>query len=280
MKSRTLKASLAALVCITAFSSFAKAGDEEAKVIVSCGAKSDDAASFAGCVLADLTVNELTKLGTDQFYGCNNDIRKLLYSIGVGSKCSEKSQPPVPPAVSLTIVRVTQICSGYLAVWSNKSVYLSPNGLNLGGGGNTELVYDGTSLTSQRILALVPYQCGVIQAFDGGGIYYSPNGKGLGSNLVYNGGQKVLFMVPFRGGILTRFDGKGIYFSKTEKSLGGGDGSELVYNGNQRLLRMVVVGGNVYSKFDGGGCYLSPDGRNLGGSGLTLLLAKCPDWLS
>ena len=63
-----------------------------------------------------------------------------------------------------------------ITAFSGKGIYKSPDGNNLGGGGNTTRVYNG----DQSVIAMIPYKDGVITAFSGKGIYKSPDGENLG----------------------------------------------------------------------------------------------------
>ena len=93
-----------------------------------------------------------------------------------------KVDPKIPPLV--------------LTAFEGGGIYSSPDGLNLGGGGNTTSVYP----VPQRVTAMLSYQWSsdpkvpprVITAFEGGGIYSSPDGLNLGG-----GGSTTSVYPPF-----------------------------------------------------------------------------------
>ena len=121
---------------------------------------------------------------------------------------------------------------------------------------------------------IVIYNGEVITAFEGAGIYRSPNGYNLGGGgstyTVYTGSQNVVAMVIYKDSVITAFSGKGIYRSYDGKNLGGNSGSTVrIYNGNQLVRRMEIVdhGNVVRTTFEQGGVYESPSGTHLGGGG-------------
>jgi hypothetical protein len=171
-----------------------------------------------------------------------------------------------------------------ITAFENGSIYSSPSGLNLGGGGggSTTAEYPGP----QTVRAMISYpgpdplapKPAVITAFEGGGIYSSPNGRDLGgggggkTTVVYPGPQRVIAMISYDGpkvkpGVITAFEGGGIYFSPNGLNLGGGGITIMVYPGPQKVRAMISHQGQVFTAFEGGGIYCSPDGRDLGGGG-------------
>jgi uncharacterized delta-60 repeat protein len=157
-----------------------------------------------------------------------------------------------------------------ITAFSYGAVFSSPNGQNLGGGGNTTLVYTGT----QRVDAMIPYQTGVLTAFSDGSIYYSPDGQNLGGGgstaLVYTGTQRVDAMIPYQTGVLTAFSDGSIYYSPDGQNLGGGGSTTRVYGPGQQVVVMIPYQTGVLTAFSGGGIYYSPDGDDLGGGGNTV----------
>lgn len=129
---------------------------------------------------------------------------------------------------------LVQYNNAVYTAFSGGGIYRSPDGRNLGGGGNTERIYKG-----QKVQAMEACRGGIYTAFSGGGIYYSPNGRNLAgggiTDKVYRGTQLVTEMQCEPG--------TGIY---------GGD--------------------SVVTTFSGGGIYRSRDGYNLGGGGSTIRL--------
>jgi hypothetical protein len=170
-----------------------------------------------------------------------------------------RARPPLRQMVSFS--------GGVFAAFELGTIYFSPDGQNLGGGGNTTAVYDG----SQKVRAITPYQNGVLTAFTGEGVYLSLDGKNLGgggnTTRVYSGSQQVVAMIPYQTAVLTAFSGGGIYLSPDGKNVGGGGNTTRVYSGSQQVIAMIPYQNAVVTAFSGGGIYLSPDGQNLGGGG-------------
>ena len=185
-----------------------------------------------------------------------------MISYQPSAPASLPADPPVTPRV--------------ITAFEGGGIYSSPDGLNLGGGGSTEAVYSGP----QKVRAMISYQGSdpqvpplVITAFEGGGIYSSPNGKNLGggggTTSVYPGPQRVIAMISYKGRVITAFEDGGIYSSPNGKDLGGGGSTEAVYPGPQRVTAMISYNGRVITAFEGGGIYSSPNGKDLGGGGST-----------
>ncbi len=126
---------------------------------------------------------------------------------------------------------------GVTAAFANGPVYFSPNGRDVGGGGNTRQVYSGT----QTAVGMLEYNGGIFTAFSGRSIYFSPTGQNLGGGgntmRVYPVGQQVARaltgMVRYNGGVITA-----------------------LYNQFSVTLEPSTA-------------FFSPDGRNLGGDGST-----------
>ena len=98
--------------------------------------------------------------------------------------------------------------NGVITAFLGGGIFSSPDGQNLGGGGNTTRVYDG----SQKVVAMIPYQNGVITAFSGKRIYFSPDGQDLGG-----------------GGNTTRMPGLGVLRDLLQPIVTGGDVEGAVY---------------------------------------------------
>ncbi|MFN2445802.1 MAG: WD40 repeat domain-containing protein [Vicinamibacterales bacterium] len=169
-----------------------------------------------------------------------------------------------------TVVAMIRYGNGVITAFSNKAVYFSPDGQNLGGGGNTIRVYDGR----QTVVRMIPYGNDVITAFSGKGIYFSPDGRDVGGGgstvRVYTGTQSVIAMMPYRNGVITAFSGNRIYFSPDGQNAGGGGSTVRVYDGDQNVVDMIPFRNGVMTAFSGKGIYFSPDGQNLGGGGNTV----------
>src|SRR5262249_6229455 len=107
---------------------------------------------------------------------------------------------------------------------------------------------------------------GVIIGFSGGGIYFSQDGKHLGTKL-YNGSQRVTAMIPYKEGVITGFSGGGIFFSENGQHLGTtGPNTKThnVYNGSQRVTAMIPYKEGVITGFSGGEIYVIEYGKHLG----------------
>lgn len=106
---------------------------------------------------------------------------------------------------------------------SGYSAYYSPNGLNLGGGGASTLIYSGGVAVSQ----IVPIGSGAVTVlFSNGAAYYSPNNNNLGGGgstvSAYTGSIAITRIVPISGGMLTQFANNSVYLSPNGQNLGGG----------------------------------------------------------
>lgn len=162
---------------------------------------------------------------------------------------------------------LAQIPAGLYEVQTNGQIFFRPADSTR----NPVVVYNGR----QRALAIVQYGGALYTAFDGGGIYRSPDGQNLGgggsTTRVYSGSQTVRAMLVCQNAIFTAFSGGGIYRSTDGQNLGGGS-STRVYSGNQLVSNMQCRRDSVITSFSGGGVYESPDGNNLGGGGRTVRL--------
>ena len=113
---------------------------------------------------------------------------------------------------------------------------------------------------------------GRYEAQPNGQIFFYP-ANGNNPVVTYNGRQRALAIVQCGDALYTAFDGGGIYRSPDGQNLGGGGNTERVYSGSQLVNRMQCSNrGSVITTFSGGGVYESPDGRNLGGGGQTFRL--------
>lgn len=160
-----------------------------------------------------------------------------------------------------------EIPSGRYEAQANGQIFFYPSN-----GSNPVVVYNG----GQRALAIVQYNAALYTAFDGGGIYRSPDGQNLGGGTsgsttrVYSGSQTVRAMLVCQNAVFTAFSGGGVYRSPDGQNLGGGGRTERVYAGSQLVNRMQCTDrDSVITAFNGGPVYESPDGRNLGGGGKT-----------
>jgi hypothetical protein len=105
--------------------------------------------------------------------------------------------------------------------------------------------------TYPKVVAIMGHQNGVITAFSGGGIHFSPDGQNLGgggsTTRVYDGRQTVVAMMPYAGGVITAFSGGRIYFSPDGQNLGGGGNTipAPAARVSRDLLQAIVTGGDV-----------------------------------
>jgi len=157
---------------------------------------------------------------------------------------------------SQQIQALMPLTGGGLLTWfSGGSIYYSPDGKNLGGGGATVLAYAG----SQRVLEVSAVAGGVLTRFDGGGLYFDNNPAKLGNGLL---GVNVVFVHRMSSGdwLVLQADGKALLNGQS------------VYPGSEKIAEIIPVAGGVLTRFQVGSVYFSPDGKNLGGGGNTLLL--------
>lgn len=123
-------------------------------------------------------------------------------------------------------------------------IYRSPDGKNIGGGGNTINVYRGGSY----VVHWMRCRLGIYTAFNGGQIYFSPDGQYLGgggiTKKVYSGSASLESLECLKGIGSDKRDIRGYLTDK--------------YNDAVRAT------------FTRWGTYFSPDGNNLGGGGDTV----------
>jgi hypothetical protein len=168
---------------------------------------------------------------------------------------------------------------GIIAIFNEGlgGVYYSPDGNNLGGGGQTILAYPANKY---RITAMVAANGGIYTAFKFAStktaVYFSADGKAVGSGeKVYVGDYDVtrMLVLPGKGvggadAILTEFAGGkgGVYYSPDGKNLGGAGQTTVAYPANNyEITTMVHANGGVYTVFAGRYVYFSADGKILGG---------------
>lgn len=158
-----------------------------------------------------------------------------------------------------------------------RGIYLSPDGKNLGGGGNTT----DLGILNRSVIQMIAYQSGLITAFDDGAVFYTPNGKNPGGGgdtvQVFSGPRRVAAMTPYNGGeaVMIAFSDGNVYSSPDSTTLGNG-GSNTHYPASVSTL--VPFQNGVIAGFnDGNGSvFYSPDGTNLYGGGSTQLLGQGP----
>ena len=179
----------------------------------------------------------------------------------------------------MQVINVVAVGAGIDALFSDGTVFFSPDGMNLGGGGSTVSAYTGAT----KIASLTSVAGGVDVVFTGsGGAYFSPDGLNLGgggaSVSIYAGTRNILNLVPVgpNDGVVTLFQGGFAYSSPDNRDIGGGGTTvsalSLVRNHSHHTA-LVQIGGGVLTEFANGDVYLSSDGRNLAGGGATIRVA-------
>jgi hypothetical protein len=163
------------------------------------------------------------------------------------------------------------------SVTATRGIYFSPDGRNLGGGGNTISL----GVLKRTVTKMITFQSGVITAFDDGTIFYSPDGQNLGGggNTIpaYAGSQSLAAIVSFAGGVITAlYDGTTytFYNSPDGTNLGGGGQTSIVGETDLFPVAIVPFGNGVITAFDDGEIWLSPDGKILFGGGSSQLLGN------
>src|SRR5215468_1021508 len=119
-------------------------------------------------------------------------------------KSSSNGSPAAPAATvngletgpALKTVRVPDTGAAVVALFADGRAFYSPDGFNLGGGGNTISAYDGTL----QVLDIVAVSAGVDALFSNGTVYFSPDGQDLGgggkSAVAYTGELQVASLIP------------------------------------------------------------------------------------
>ncbi|WP_143855574.1 hypothetical protein [Nostoc sp. 'Peltigera membranacea cyanobiont' 232] len=107
------------------------------------------------------------------------------------------------------------------------SIYRSPDGQNLGGGGRTTKPYPGSATVNKMLVC----QNALFTAFKGGYIYRSPDGLNLGGGgntaRAYKGTGEVQRMTcTNRNSVITYFVGGQVYESPDGLNLGGGGNTQ------------------------------------------------------
>ncbi|NQE35839.1 hypothetical protein [Microcoleus asticus] len=161
-----------------------------------------------------------------------------------------------------------QVPSGRYQIQSNNQIFFYP-----ANGTDPVVVYNGKA----KAVAITQYGSAVYTAFEGGKIYRSPDGQGLGGSgkttLVYSGSQTVRAMLSCQGALFVAYSGGYIYRSPDGQGLDGSLRTQNVYKGSVKVNKMTCDGDRVVTSFENGKVYLSPDGLNLGGGGKTTNLS-------
>ena len=131
------------------------------------------------------------------------------------------------------VASLAAFAGGVIIRFTTGSVYFSPDGENLDGGGQSRCVYVG-SRTAQKIVRIVPFAGGFLTEFDSGYVYRSTNIDDLGSGEhAYKGGtensQRLTAMIALRDGAITAFTQGGVYYSLDGRHLNGANGTIRVF---------------------------------------------------
>ncbi len=196
--------------------------------------------------------------GTIMSY-CHNSPVGINFNLGFGQ------QPGNVIRSNISRADCTNRCisTGIITAFESRGIYYSPDGFNLGGGGNTGgSIYPGR----YKVIKMVPFKNGIITAFDNNVIYYNEDGTKPGSGeIVYNGNQKVRAMIPFKNGIVTAFESGGIYYSPDGFNLGGGGNTGgSIYPGRYKVIEMIPFRNGIVTAFDNNVIYYNEDGTNPG----------------
>jgi hypothetical protein len=180
------------------------------------------------------------------------------------------------------VVQVIAAGAGVETLFNNGLVFFSPDGLNLGGGGNTVAENDNCTPVS-KLIPGVPYVYGLGEAVSsdfvqtcGSGVKPSSlgvNGRtqnGTG-NLVYAGYQSTqtigMAALGSAGAVVSLLADGSAAYSANYTQLPPSSKAVVAYSGSIAPVRIISVGGGVETQFADGSVYLSPDGLNLGGGG-------------
>lgn len=81
---------------------------------------------------------------------------------------------------------------------------------------------------------------------------------------VYFGKQHIVGIASCRKGVVTAFSGLGIYYSPDCDNIGGGGKTEIIYTGRQRVWHLESLGDEVQIQFNQGGVYRTKNCREAG----------------
>jgi len=163
-----------------------------------------------------------------------------------------------------------------VALFPDGRAFYSPDGFNLGGGGNTVTAYNG----SLQVKDIVGLSDGVLALLSNGSAYLSPDGQNLGgggaSVSAYRGSDQIAMLVQVGSGVDAVFaNGSSAYYSPDGLNLGGGGNTVRIYAGSAQLQQIVAVGPGdaVVALFAAGAAFYSPDNRDIGGGTTTVAAA-------
>jgi hypothetical protein len=156
--------------------------------------------------------------------------------------------------------------NGLVTAYGDGSIWYSPDGQNLYGGGNSVQVYSGMLVRS-----LIAWKGGLITAFANGSVYYAPTpsavaGAGNGQS-IYNGAV-VNGMAALPGGVVTAFADGSIYYTtnptgQTGAIAGAGTGVRL-YTGSA-VTAMIAYQGTLITSFATGQMYQCTNPQGVAG---------------
>ena len=180
------------------------------------------------------------------------------------------------------VLQIVAESPGVEVLFDDGLVFYSPDGINLGGGGNSIAENDACAPVS-KLARGGAFIYGLAQSVASGNSTSCGTGtkpaslgadgrtRGGTGNLVYVGYEtpRVLDMAALgtSGALVSLLiDGRAVYsadYTKVPPSAA----AVIAYSGSASPVRVVSVGGGVETEFSDGSVYLSPDGLNLGGGG-------------
>jgi hypothetical protein len=126
-------------------------------------------------------------------------------------------------------------------------------------GESSEVSYDG----ADPIEKIVYSAGKVFAAFASGMITSSNDATNLAANTVYSGSQRVVAWTPWDSGVVTAFDGGGVYYSPDGQNVGGNGASRRIYSGAPAVTGLWTAGNAIFSTYSDHSCYRTSDPANL-----------------
>jgi hypothetical protein len=239
------------------FTSDLFAGKKEEKVCAECAVTAPEGGrAYAICVAAGLAGSEFDTCfrNPKECFGKNNTIRVFV------TKLFGRDDGPYINE----LMYVVPFREGCIAVWKS-GVYLSRDGKNLGGEGETVNAWKVKNPHEDLIKGMVVFNDCVISAFSGGGIYKSCDGLNLGgggnTEKLYQGAT-ITGIVVFKDCLITAFSTGGIYKSCDGLNPGGGGETTRVYQG-RKVRGMTATAKGLRTVFDDGICYLDQSAERI-----------------
>ncbi len=181
--------------------------------------------------------------------------------------------PSLGDQATALVSQVTTTRAGVLVQFPNGEVRYSPENTHLGGGGQSQQVYNGAAGRA----TLTPLSGGGVlaQFARSQKVYFSPDYKNLAgggqTQVAYDGSNGPVRLLAARGGaVLVQLQRTGaVFYSPDGKNLTGGGATLRMYDGAAGPLRLVALrGGGVLAQQERSGAVTySPDFKNLTGGG-------------